>query len=505
MIKKLCTAILMCILGAAPVFAQEIMLDSVSEKSFGGVRIDQHGQFIYTQHLVENPRGNDSNLVVIGMYDLGLMPLKRIEYAIGPMASVASLSFNGQFFIIILADPANKTRTTVLMDREGGVMKKKDETNLRLAILQPDNYPLIFSSLTNDFTVLYPIGEKNAGYELIVYDQELEPRIKKSFVPTEGAWTIQDMVMDMEKLNILRKEINAAGDKTSYSLHQVNTMTGETQNIIELKRDDNLITPRSIRLRTGEIITGGTFTKRANSSASEGMFITRIDAAGKQFSHIIPWEILKQAVKSDISSDLANGKMNVFVEDYILRPNNEGYTIIGQAYSKTDDNGVVHVKTGDILLFHLTPEGAPARIDKIDLKPREAIVKGNLAGESDHTINNWLAKRGFFSYSGSSNLGGQPSIAYNAIADDQIKAYFSSIDSPKNDQIQGIDINRVAALTGEKSSQPPSPITYTYSTARYTPETSSGVILGLDERTIFFDFRKPKLVIWTQPINPSPR
>ena len=507
MIKKLFTAVSICVFSTISVSAQEIMLDSVSEKSLGGIHTDQHGQFIYIQHLVENPTGNDSNLVVIGIYDIGLMPMKRIEYPVGPTTSVAAMAFNGQFFLTILADPANKTRTTLLIDREGNVMKKKDETGLRLALLQPDSYPDIFTSMTNDFTVIYPIGEKKAGYELIAFDQELEPRVKKSFVPAEGSWIAQDIIMDMEKLYILRKEISASGDKISYSIQQVNSHTGETQSTVDLRGEGNLIMPRYVKLLPGEIMTGGTFTRNDATSAASGLFINRIDASGKSMMHLVPWEMLKQSVKGDISSALASGKTNVFIEDYMLKPNNEGFILIGQAYNRTTDNGSARIKTGDILLFHLNHEGVPQRIDKIEVKPKEAIVKGNVTNESDHAINSWLAGRNFFSYSGFTNIGGQNLIAYTANADNHTKAYFTQIDSIKNDQIQGMDIDRIASLNGEtekNKNQSTSPVIYTYNT-RYTPETSQGIIMGRDERAIFYDYQKPKLAIWFHPISAQPR
>jgi hypothetical protein len=465
----------LCIANLAYVHAQETAVN-VSYRDLISYGAARNGESHYAAYMRSSDK-KDSSVAVLNFYDRNFQLVKQAELDMPSSTHVAGIGYSGDFTLLAMADPAKQTRTLVLLDREGHVMHRSEETSIKSAVLAPEYYPSIYTIEPNTFVLVRLAGAKKNGYEVEVRDQELNTRWIKTFVPDEGVWSVVDTRAFLDKVFILRKEKK---EKNTYSVQCINIASSKEMYNTDLRQGAELCYPSFIRVSEGTVLTGGLYAKEGRSAQNgDGVFFAKIDAEGKPMLILNPWEITKQ-LKGDAAAALASGKTKVFIEDIAENKSNPGeHILVGEEISQSGDvSKSITFSVSDMLLFRLNREGLLTAIDRVDKKKREAVIK-NVNVEKD-AVAEWLFKKRFFPYGGIIENGPTQMVMYKNDEGEITKAYFRPIDSVK--MVTNLDISRPSPEDKQGGAN-----AYVFDMAADAPQPLRDAIPGSQGQVLLYD------------------
>jgi hypothetical protein len=488
-------------------FAQEVRLEGVAAKNFAGLKKGDESSY-YTYYFKEKPDNPDSASLVINVYDQMLQMSGSTTLQLSRSAQVAGSAFNGHHLFFIFVDPVQKTRTMMLIDRMGPILKRKDETEIKADLLAVENFPVVHTVQMNDFLVIRPEKGKKQGYALEIFDMELEKRTSKSFL-SDDALSVEDIGFDMERIYLLQKEKQHDGEV--YSIRCVDVSSMNTLFTTELRMGPDFGTPGFINVTPMGITTAGTF-HREDHSKQAGLFFAKLDLMGTvEKINYFPWEMLKNQMKSELLEDLAAGKKRILIEDVLVKPDNTGYTVIGELYNKSGGDGNTVFTITDYVLFHFAQPDGFVRLDKLEKTPKELSLTGAKASADAGELANWLYKRNFFTYRGKIDMPGKPLIVYQNDENSLSKGYYLSSDSINKEGITRVDIDREVAVEESRKHKNDKQIAAVnkYNLAstekdieNFTNEQSYKFISpATNGRLIFYNYQYPNLVFGFFPVN----
>lgn len=479
----------LCVAASVYGHAQETAVNAAPGDvvGYGSIR---NGESYYIAYM-QGSEKKDSSALMLNLYDRNLQPVKQATIEVPASARIGGLTSNGDFTMLVMADPVRQTRTTMILDREGHVMHSNEETSIKPAVLGPEYAPSIYTIEPNQFVMVRLAGAKKNGYEVEAIDQELNTRWIKTFVPDNGSLSVVDARVFLDRLFILRREKK---EKTIYSVQCINISTSKEIYTTELRQGAELCTPAFIKMSDASLLTAGTYTQEGKSDQQEGVFFARLDPEGKANIVLDPWEITKRQIKNDAIASLANGKTKVFIEDILENRTNPGeYTLVGEEVNQSADQSKNVVFTvSDMLLFHLSREGLITGVDVIEKKKTEAVVK-NVPAEKTGSVAEWLYKKQFFPYSGIIESGPRQILIYKNDDGGITKAYFRTVDSIGS--VTSLDINR--KMPGDKQA---AANTYVFDMASDAPQPFRGAGVGNQGQVMLYDMGPSIFRMNLQPV-----
>lgn len=489
--------------------AQEVSITGISPESFSGVRSVNNGELYYVAFM--DDVAQDSGSVALRVFDRGMQPRREINLPVAKGTQLAASAFTGQFYILQLVNPGNKSRTTVVVDEGGNIFKRKDETDIKPSVLSPASFPAIYPVSSNDYLVIRTNRDGKSVFEMELMDTELGSRWQKTLESSSGSEVI-DFKTEMDRLSLLQK--TNAGHET-YLLRTLSGMAGDDFFSTEIRDGENMGVPGFIEAKNGFITAAGIFQRESSPGKSEGLFFAKLDPTGKaEQIQFAPWRLIKTQVKNSIISDLETGKIDVLFQGAIPDANEEGVTLVGELYKKTAgaEANTATFSVQDMILVHIRRDGQVDKVSQISKPTRSVLVKGSLSAKSSADMAYWFDKKQFFGYRAALPVGGNAVIAYIDNKKGKATGYFATLDStgavpPEN--ITTLDIERQGAETSKTRKTDKSAddvdVTVLNSTEKdirdFASTYSSRDIVPVQEgHVLISNFTAPDLRFWVIPV-----
>lgn len=443
--------------ATAASFAQEIILDSVDARGFAGVQAIQQNIFYSTAYAVKTSRKDSFDIKLVQLnpnmqtiFDARLRVKDGIELGAYCNGDLGSLLF--------LNNRSKKTRTIVLIDRMGNVMKKKTEEGLAAADFLPENAPKIFPAMSEGFIVLSAVNGKQKGYEFKALDKDLNTKWKKAFVPEKGSWTVLSAKAIMDRVMLVRKWEH--DDASIYSIQTIQVMQGDAEPTPDMIDGEDAFRFSTINEHEGNMTTVcGLYYKGVKLKTEEGgIFLAPLDPSGHSMRTIkIPFSKLYEHNKVEAVRLLAQGKLRVQPVD-AMHNMEGGYTVVLECYRQAADEeikdatkkGTGYVST-DFIFLRLNEEGEVTGVDQASKPSRIAIVANKPATFSDAQVADWLLGQNFFCYRGMTQAGNKNYVYYKSYKDEYPKLAFEAIGITA--PMPPVDMNVHPAADAPKSSR----------------------------------------------------
>ncbi|WP_276132243.1 hypothetical protein [Polluticoccus soli] len=407
--------------------AQEVSITGVSPESFSGVRSVNNGELYYVAYMDANSQ--DSANVAVRIFDRGMQPRREINVPVSKGTQLAASAFTGQFYIVQLVNVGNKTRTMLVLDEGGNVFKRKDEADIKASALSAARYSTIYPISPNDYVIIRTNRDGKAAFEMEGMDAELTSRWQKTLDGRPG-FEVLDLKTEMDRIFLLQKD--DAGVREDYSVRVLNGMGGDDFFSTEIREAENIAIPAFIDVKNGFIATAGIFQREPSPGKSAGLFFAKLDPTGRpEKLQFIPWSLIKTQVKNSIISDLESGKAGVQIQNVIPDAKDEGFTLLGELYTKTAgvEAATATFSVQDFILVHINKDGQPDRVSQISKPVRSLMVKGAVSNKNATELAQWLDSKRFFGYRAVVPTGDKTVIAYLDNKKGKATGYFATLDS----------------------------------------------------------------------------
>jgi hypothetical protein len=295
----------------------------------------------------------------------------------------------------------------------------------------------------------------------------------------------------------------------------MNGISGDIFYDTELRQGDNIGVPGFINVMHGFTTTAGVYYSQNNASKkTEGIFLSRIDPSGQiEKMQFIPWAMVKVQAKSDIVSELESGKSGILLHDVVIKPNEEGFILLGEMYRKTSGTEP-NTAIFSIQNYSLVSLNKDLQIDKITsfaIPSRELLIKGARSAETGQELAQWLDNNNFFSFRELMSVTGKNVIVYKGDESGKTMAYFATIDStgavPK-DNIASIDIDRVQSSEKNKKNDKNTSVnrivlnaTDEEIEALVLDQLSKDIIKAQEGHVLMYNYTQPNVRLWLQPVD----
>lgn len=193
--------------------AHEVVVEKVRTGTFSGVGVMDNGDGYYTTYLTDTDNA-DSVAVALDVYDKLLQLQGSARINVSKTSQLVASTFTGQFFLLVVADADRKTRTTIILDRAANLFGKKEENNIRAALLTSSGTPSLYAAGMNEVMFIRTASDRKS-FEVAVTDAELNERWSKTFGSANKPATVTGVKMEMDRTYIVRKEDREREDRKS--------------------------------------------------------------------------------------------------------------------------------------------------------------------------------------------------------------------------------------------------------------------------------------------------
>lgn len=482
-------------LQAISAYAQERMIPDVNHRALPGINSLGERPMYYTYYYANQQRHDKNKVqVVVETFNDTLGVVNRVTLEIDKTADVAAVAFNDRYTFLTLVDPTRKSRTYMLVDREGEVVKKQSEDNIKEALL-PENYPIAYTATPEEFTVVIPASTQTGGFTIKALDDELKEKWAKNFAPKAGTAKVEQMMVQGPMLIVLQKELTgvAPEDKTIYTIQAVEMTSGIPMFYTSLTDSFNsLFYPTFMTTDMGRVNVGGVYYKdgKFGDRNSDGIFYSVIGGGGDiQAQGEIPWDSIAATAKGKEVVSLASGK-SIFLPRGIVSLPPEQSVIIAEtvipSINSTTQSSVL--KSGDLTMMLIGREGKLEKVSTLKTAPQEITTIKPVTTLADAV--GFVNSGNTLVYQGSYAAGANPVpyIVYTDKLKDTTRLFFRSLDSSANNNISSIPITfQSHSKKGEKDTKE--------TTAR------SGMLLTPRGRVLLYNYRSHDLQLASKSIN----
>ncbi len=353
--------------------AQLIGIGNVTE-GFGGLHSIPNTNVVYTYHIAENKADKNTNNLIIYTFTTQLETRDTITIPVSRTGKPAAVCLNGNKAVVLMADIAKKSLTTIGYELGRGVLKNTTETGLSGDFFGSGFYAGIYPGMPEGFTILTSLPGKNRGYRLEYLGREFESMWKKSYTPQKGNWDITSAFSLMEKTLLLRRETQ--GDKFQFSLVGVLSEPGDIMFEKELKENEDYFYPNSASSSREFFRISGNYYKNGKiSDKSQGLFFQYYNLGGDaEHSMKVPMEDIIQELDPKIALKLQSGDSKIFAHSYGRRPH--GFLAVGEIYAVKPGADEKTLTTGNLITISEAENLDPEHIDST-LRVEMEEVNGN--------------------------------------------------------------------------------------------------------------------------------
>lgn len=333
--KKLLTLLIVTPLITAQLVAQSVQLENVTKEGFTG--IERMGDDGYYVRFIEGAKGKaKTKLMHIYALDNGLNVVSDFTLELKSTEKVEDVGYNGENFMIIYSSYGDRTRTFVVLDKDGEQVAENKATKVNRRLLSK---PAAVMPYGKDFLVLNYIKEKKVGYSIDRYNSNLESVYSVSQLPDKKKLYPVDYRLQNDKIYIL--EFLSTGTGTEYFEYHMAAFDATSgkqlyKNYLKDEDANNSGYATFVKLDdAGKVYTGGMYFNgnRTKKNNSDGFFAAVIEADGKMNFSSTDWKDVKSDLKDEGNAAFWGGKTKTFVHDLAL--NGDGsFTVIGENYRR---------------------------------------------------------------------------------------------------------------------------------------------------------------------------
>ncbi len=385
----------------APLLAQSLRIENVSPSLLSGIKTSEDEQMFCNVYADNN--GGENKVLNVVAYNNQLMEMRKAEIEISNTSVLLTSCFSGEVTVILLGDPAKKTRTAITVDREGNIMQKKEEENVPAALLQPENYISLQAIMPSEFVMVMKTAAKNNEYEIERFNMALDPGNKITVKGGKGKMIIKQVETLNDICYLLCKEtIGLNNEKTEYKVLAANLASGKIIYTRLFGEDAQIGVPVQMRVNEDMTVTlaGLMFNEGDMDKIPDGFMWTKIDDKGELVKYTQkPWQEMLDRNDNKIIKDISEGRQNVLIEDIFKMPGSESTVLLGELFEKTNGGaGTASFAVKDFMMFKFDGEGQLLSAEKIKKTPKLATVRGTGATGGKYLLAEKLYDHDFFTY-----------------------------------------------------------------------------------------------------------
>lgn len=384
---KKAALILLIILAGVPSFSQEVLIDSINQKSFTGIyKFGDMGQFTIIPYFSTN-KARKKNFIIKQVNSEILNEENSTELELPGDYSLKCITFNGMGYLLVMTDGAGK-EDIMMSVGEGNVLKKKSWKHVegRKYISIPtmgEDYPLM-------------VIDKNGDYYIESFSKELESKWKKTFNAPKGvSYDIISTRTGMDGLEILRKE-NRQGGKYSFVTEVVRTHDGEIAHTVSINNDSVKAYPCFSAEKDGLKIDGGYFYRDGvYTGKPDGVYIAQLQSDGTVYQLLtVPYSQVVEDVKKTLGETMTNPNSTVIFTTGMVSHETQEYVMTGQVINKKQlENGAeISMKEFVTIRFSFEGQYTGAIVTKND--GRTINLTGDVSKVNINDLGVWVKNAG---------------------------------------------------------------------------------------------------------------
>lgn len=477
--------------------AQEIIIDSVSSYSFGGVQSGRHGSSNYTYYIT----GHDDNKAKTAKLHIHILgreahPQNTIALDVSKSTIVLASAMADHGLLFVLGDPVAKTRTIMALENNGEIKATKKEENVSPASFT--NTLRVFPGMP-DGLILFAGGGKNGSYAITRYNRDFEEEWKKEYAAKNGTMEIIATSSFMDKMMVLEQiKPDAKKERYQYHLRTIMTMHGEEIAYNALEDSGDYMYPATLGDMMGASFIGGTYYKNGDfdEKAPAGLLLGQLEPHGRLFHTFkLPFSSLQKFLPDTKVKDLQNGAQ--IIVQAIVPGGRAEFSIICELLTRQYSNVGAEVTISDPFIIYANGEGEVKGINFVpNVTPTKITMKGKLAKGNIHTVAGWLMKNDAFAYRFTSR-GREARVCFTYVDNENRRKTLSyAVDSPATGAVMGLPFDREAskANTGKWEVDTDAPPAALY------PWLFQNVIISGRDKVTRYDMAPPKLTIGIFPL-----
>jgi len=402
----------LCLLTSAPTSAQQVQIDGVRPREFRGVNpIKDKGYYTY---YVNEKSGKGMIDFALEIYDLDLSLIKKTNVQVTKNSNLTGSEFNGQDFLFVFNDIAEKTNTLISVDATGAIIKKKTIPVKKIASVgTTEIYPAMDGS---GFYMTQAVKEKKWGFEVTKLDRELKELWSKTETVDKGIISVAAAESGPGKLVVIATKLPAlTSKKLEGIMMSFNGTTGAKEYEYSLYDGKQTNLPSAFLIESdGTVVTSGMYYDgdRMSGDNSDGIFFLKLDASGKNVAYkSIDWDNgIQEALKATSRKFSIGSKPKVLFHE-ITRTKDGNYQVISETFRKAlgaagalammgggNANDIpMRLTVMDFIIFNFDENGTPLDINKIEKPYKSAEIAGGL-GMNGIVLANYLKRYKMFTY-----------------------------------------------------------------------------------------------------------
>jgi len=464
--------------------AQEFSADSIT--SFSGIMPGRDNHVFYFYYTKPSPGTKDKTDLYLKSFSRDINPNEKTKIPLAKGDEVLACNNNGNIFFVLIGNRSSKTITKSLWEPNGKAKKTITE-QVPSSFFDNRNDIKLVTAMPDVFILITPTeSKKHKGYKAQQFDQEMNERWNKTYIPENGDYQIISAESSMERVLVTRKQTQ--GSNVTYSMQSIMSDNGEQLNNYEIKNNDVAVTPSAI-VKADDItaITGpiGTFEK------SQGIFLQILGPGGEVRNNLqLNNEKFIDSLKGYTRSDIVSGSMNLYPED--IKRTMRGLQLVTEMYSLKKTGKDYNLKTGDFVVFEMDHEGNIISIKTIETAGRNITLSGELSDMQPGDLLQWALKQNLFAYRYTPTVR-KAVVTYKAYDNGQPVAHFINLMDVTPD---GKPIDQTLPIKHlDKPKADPTNISSSQSDVSY-----NDLIPGTENKCIFYQYNGSKLDIWLQPM-----
>lgn len=480
--KLVTTAALLSALSAG---AQEFSADSIT--SFSGIMPGRDNHVFYFYYTKPVPGAKDKTDLYLKSFSRDINPNEKTKISLAKGDEVLACNNNGNIFFVLIGNRSAKTITRSLWEPNGKAKKTITE-QVPSSFFDNKNDIKVVTAMPDVFILITPVeSKKHKGYKAQQFDQEMNERWNKTYIPENGDYQVISAESSMERVLVTRKQTQ--GGNVTYSMQSIMSDNGEQLNNYEIKNNDAPATPAAI-VKADDItaVTGPIGT----AEKPQGIYLQILGPGGEVRNNVqITNEKFIDSLKGYTRSDIVSGSMNLYPED--VKRTARGLQLVTEMYSLKKAGKDYTLKTGNFVLFELDHEGNITGIKTIETSGKNVTLSGDLGDMQPGDLLQWAFKRRLFAYRPTPAIR-KAVMAYKSYENDQATAHLVNLTDVTP---AGKPIEQSFTL---KHLDKPKADPINIGSTQVDATNYNDIISGAENNCILYQYNGSRLDIWMQPM-----
>lgn len=473
------------------VLGQETIVPGINASKFNGVSLCGHPeQYLYIPAFIK--AGDDKkNFSLSNLEPNTLMEENKAMLELPTGYQLLSASFSGANHILFFYDESKKEDVILSVTGENVNKKKTIKHN-------GDSYIALNSEIPEYF--IYVTIDKKGNYEIKKVDLNLETIAEKSYSAPSGTnWDIISVNTGEQGIKITRKE-SKSDNKYAFAIHTIDPNELSDIDQQTLGNEDIAAYPTFFKSNEGMNYSGGYYYNDGKYTGKpDGVYFAMLSPDGRmEQTAKVPFSQVIEDIKTSEGEKLVKANTSITFVDGFMSPENQSFVLIGQLFTRNDNEGGSKITMGGIVTVNFSEEMKYMFATATDIESYSIELKGNLKEVNNLDLGVWLNNASLLPYKFRVNRPGYPLVAYQSItADNMVNLCFVTI---------GVKGKHPESLCSIINREPIKKNAYSFNgikAAQY-PAHTYGILRGMHEAptTLYYQLNNDMLVFYPKPFPP---